>query len=337
MSDTEIIIETPTTIVTVEATGLPGPPGADGGAGPKGETGAQGPPGAPGTPGQDGADGAPGAPGADGQDGTDGQDGAPGASAYQVAVAAGFVGSQAAWLASLKGDQGVPGTPGAPGADGADGLSFIDAWGTNPDWDPAATYTRGRIVRVRSTGVVAVALRTNLGVEPPPALTGGTYGVFYPTTPVSPVEGDGQDYELGLRFKPLVAGQITGIRWYRGDSTNTATTARIWLGSTVLATAVVTPVDGWNIATLDTPITATVGVEYIASYAATSGHYSVTVGALATPVSNAGLQALGSAFNGTPASKPDTNTTAWYGVEPMYEVAIAGLDDWDIITKGNAL
>lgn len=338
MSDTEIIVETPTTMVTIEATGLPGPPGADGAPGVKGDTGDQGP---PGTAGQDGADGAPGAPGAEGTPGAAGQDGA---SAYEIAVAAGYVGTEAAWLASLKGDQGdqgEPGTdgaPGTPGANGTDGLSFAAAW--RGDWDNATTYAAGDLVRVRSTGVLAIAKRSNTNVPPPTTLAAGEFGVLYPTTPTSPTESDTDDYELGTRFRLLVACSLTGIRWYRGSPANTANTVHLWRASdsALLATAVTAaPVDGWNLAEFSSPYTPSTGVDHWASYACPAGRYSVTTGALSSPVDNGVVRATAGGFNASPGAMPASTGANWYGVEPVAAVEPSGLDDWDILTKGNPL
>ncbi|MFI6986043.1 DUF4082 domain-containing protein [Embleya sp. NPDC050154] len=328
-----------------------------------GTNGTNGAPGTPGTNGADGADGTDGAPGRSayeialdhgfegdeaawldslhGADGAAGAAGPAGQSAYQIAVAAGFVGSQAAWLASLVGPAGTNGTNGAPGdngADGAPGLSWADAW--NADWDDTTTYAAGDVVRVRSTGVVAIAKRGNTNVAPPTTLVAGEFGVLYPTLPASPTESDTDNYELGVRFRVLVACSLTGIYWYRGSSANTANTVNLWRqsDSALLATAVTaSPADGWNLAEFTTPFVPSLGVDYWASYGCPAGRYSVTTGAFSSPVDNGVVRATSGGFAAAPGSMPVSTSTAWYGISPVAEVEPLGLDDWDIITKGNPL
>ncbi|MEU0940504.1 DUF4082 domain-containing protein [Embleya sp. NPDC005971] len=334
MSDTEIIIETPITQVTVEATGLPGPPGAQGSTGPQGEQGEQGPTGATGPAGATGATGATGSIGPQGQQGPAGPVGATGAQGP-----AGSTGPQGdAGPQGATGATGPQGTTGATGATGPAGASFASSW--HGDWDDATTYVTGDLVRVRSTGVLAIAKRGNTNVAPPTTLTAGEFGVLYPATPASPTESDTDDYELGVRFRVLVACTLTGIRWYRGSSGNTADTVHLWRqsDSALLATAVTaSPVDGWNLAEFTTPFTPALGVDYWASYGCPAGRYSVTTGAFASPVDDGVVRATSGGFAAAPGSMPVSTTTAWYGISPVAEVEPSGMDDWDILAKGSPL
>jgi hypothetical protein len=79
-----------------------------------------------------------------------------------------------------------------------------------------------------------------------------------------------------------VAGQITGIRFYK-LSTNAAThTGSLWTSDgTLLATATFTneTTSGWQQVDFATPVTVTPGVTYVASYYTPIGSYAVTTGA----------------------------------------------------------
>jgi hypothetical protein len=101
-------------------------------------------------------------------------------------------------------------------------------------------------------------------------------------TPVTVDSGDGGSNNLGLRFTTSVAGQVTGIRFYKAAA-NTGT------GS------------GWQTVTFSQPVQIQPGTEYVASYFAPNGHYSFTGSAFSSALTNGPLQAVadGSAPNGS--------------------------------------
>lgn len=114
---------------------------------------------------------------------------------------------------------------------------------------------------------------------------------------------------LGVQFVPRVAGTIVGVKFYRVDTANKATTVQLWgAGSAPLASASGVPMStGWVRANFTTPIPVAAGQTYIASYFAPGGNYTTrsqgwsaarSSGDLSAPV-GAGLYAWGSS-----ASKP---------------------------------
>ena len=97
------------------------------------------------------------------------------------------------------------------------------------------------------------------------------------------------------------AGQITGIRFYKGTGNTGTHVGNLWTGTgTQLATATFTneTASGWQQVTFATPVSITAGTVYVASYLAPVGHYAVDGGYFATGVDNAPLHALADGVSG---------------------------------------
>jgi len=111
------------------------------------------------------------------------------------------------------------------------------------------------------------------------AVPANSVGLFGNEQPAVATANDTASVELGMSFTPSVAGQATGIRFYKG-STNTGThTGSIWsAGGTRLSTVTFTgeTASGWQGATLSTPVNLTAGTRYVVSYKAPQGRYSYT-------------------------------------------------------------
>ena len=98
------------------------------------------------------------------------------------------------------------------------------------------------------------------------------------TLPANETEpGDTSPVEVGVKFRPTVDGQITGLRFYKG-TTNTGThTGHLWSRTgTMLAEATFTneTARGWQEVTLSNPVAVTAGTTYVASYHAPVGRYA---------------------------------------------------------------
>jgi hypothetical protein len=115
-------------------------------------------------------------------------------------------------------------------------------------------------------------------------------------TPANPSDPEAIAVELGVKFRSDVDGQITGIRFYKGGTTNGGThTGRLWSSSgQQLATATFTneTASGWQQVNFATPVAITAGTVYVASYFAPNGHYAVTEPGFTNGVDNAPLHAL---------------------------------------------
>ena len=109
--------------------------------------------------------------------------------------------------------------------------------------------------------------------------------------------------ELGVKFRSDVNGYVTGIRFYKA-STNTGThTGSLWSSTgTLISTATFTgeSASGWQQVNFTTPVAITANTVYVASYHATSGHYSADVNYFTGKgMDNPPLHALASGVSGT--------------------------------------
>ena len=111
---------------------------------------------------------------------------------------------------------------------------------------------------------------------------------------------DPQSVELGFKFQTSSAGNITGIRFYKGASNTGTHVANLWSSTgTLLATANFTneTASGWQQVNFATPVTVSAGTTYIASYH-TAGNYSADPNLFANAVTNGPLTAPSSASSG---------------------------------------
>lgn len=101
--------------------------------------------------------------------------------------------------------------------------------------------------------------------------------IFGSTTPSTPADSDAVKVELGVQFKAAVAGQVTGVRFYKGTGNTGTHTGSLWTGSTRTRTGTFTgeTASGWQTLTFSSPVNVTAGATYIASYLAPKGRYAV--------------------------------------------------------------
>lgn len=152
------------------------------------------------------------------------------------------------------------------------------------------------------------------------------------------LDNDASDYELGVKFRPLVNGKVAGIRFYKGAGNTGAHVGRLWSSSgTPLANAAFgsETSEGWQSVTFGSPVDVTAGTTYVASYSAPNGHPSYTSSYFATTgITSQYLTALASGvdgnngvFNTTAGSFPSTsfsNTNYWVDVSFIPNAAAAG-------------
>ncbi len=143
------------------------------------------------------------------------------------------------------------------------------------------------------------------------------------------IAGDPDGVELGVKFRSDVAGQISGIRFYKGTGNTGTHVGNLWSTSgALLATATFSgeSATGWQQVNFSAPVAVNAGTTYIASYFAPNGHYGVTGQAFTSAgVDNAPLHALsvpvgggnGVYKYGTSSAFPDAsylNTNYWVDV-----------------------
>ncbi len=132
--------------------------------------------------------------------------------------------------------------------------------------------------------------------------------IWQDTAPSGAVDAaDTSAVTLGLKFQASASGFITGVRFYK-ETDNTGThTGSLWTASgTLLATGTFTgeSASGWQELDFSTPVQITAGTTYVASYHTDAGHYAITLGGLASAVTNGPLTALasGGVYSYGPAS-----------------------------------
>ncbi|MCJ0874387.1 DUF4082 domain-containing protein [Streptomyces sp. AP-93] len=100
-----------------------------------------------------------------------------------------------------------------------------------------------------------------------------------PTT--ANVGDDTNSVELGTRFQSSVAGYVTGVTFYKGPGNTGTHTGSLWSATgTLLATGTFgsETLSGWQQLHFTTPVAITANTEYVASYHAPNGKYSVDGG-----------------------------------------------------------
>ncbi len=99
---------------------------------------------------------------------------------------------------------------------------------------------------------------------------------------------DGNDPDavtLGVRFAPIQDGVISAIRFYKGPGNTGSHTGTLWsVNGTALATGTFQneSTQGWQTLEFDPPIPVTANTDYVASYRAEAGHYSLNVNEFAS-------------------------------------------------------
>lgn len=143
------------------------------------------------------------------------------------------------------------------------------------------------------------------------------------TTPTVLQDSDPNPVTLGVRFASTIDGTVTGIKFYKGPNNTGSHTGALWSSSgTKLAegTFVNESSSGWQTLTFSQPVTIVKDTDYVASYRAPVGKYSVTPGGLTTTWDNSPLRAAangGSYDYGT--GYPSTRSSASYLVDVVFE------------------
>ena len=107
-------------------------------------------------------------------------------------------------------------------------------------------------------------------------------------TPPTPDSGDASSIEVGVKFKSDVAGNITGIRFYKSTANTGTHIGNLWSASgTPLASATFTgeSASGWQTVSFASPVAITANTTYVASYFAPNGHYASSTGYFYPPPS----------------------------------------------------
>ena len=100
-----------------------------------------------------------------------------------------------------------------------------------------------------------------------------------PSSPDESPAPDGSGVELGVKFRSLVAGTITGISFFKGDGSTGTHVGHLWSSTgQLLASATFgnETASGWQTATFSPAVTISPNITYVASYYAPNGNYAAT-------------------------------------------------------------
>jgi len=142
-----------------------------------------------------------------------------------------------------------------------------------------ATVTGARDLAGNQMSPVSWSFTTAAGPPPPP---GCPCTIWRPTdVPTVAADPDTAAVEVGVKFRSDLAGQVTGVRFYKGTGNTGTHVGHLWTATgTLLASVTFTgeSATGWQQATFSTPVAISPGVTYVASYSAPNGHYAGDAG-----------------------------------------------------------
>jgi hypothetical protein len=165
--------------------------------------------------------------------------------------------------------------------------------------------------------------------------TGTTVSLFSPTSaPAITSANDPNSVELGFKFQTTIAGEITGLRFYKAAENTGPHVANLWSANgTLLDSATFTneTATGWQQVDFTNPVAVAAGTTYTASYH-TSGYYSADPNLFATAQTNGPLTAPASSSSGGngvyaygSSSLFPTNSfnSTSYGVDVLFKAQLA--------------
>ena len=133
-------------------------------------------------------------------------------------------------------------------------------------------------------------------------LTPASYSLWPSTTlPSVPSFADNNAVELGVRFQADTAGEVAGIRFYKGPSNTGVHVARLWSASgTLLGSATFSneTATGWQEVLFSPPVPIVAGQTYVASYFAPNGGYASDANYFGSDIVSGPLRALASGPSG---------------------------------------
>jgi hypothetical protein len=206
------------------------------------------------------------------------------------------------------------------------GTTWQPATGLNSwsySWTPTATGSATVLVRAEDDSAnvstpVSIPLTVNAQACP--------CSIFpQATTPGTVDSGDGSSVNLGMRFSTSVAGEITGVEFYKSAANVGTHTGSLWSSTGTLMSSVTftnETASGWQTANFASPIPVKANTSYVISYLAPSGHYSVDANYFAT-------QGAGIAPITTPASTTAApNGLYAYGSSSAFPTQGGGANYW---------
>ncbi|MDT0213272.1 DUF4082 domain-containing protein [Rothia sp. ARF10] len=222
-----------------------------------------------------------------------------------VSATAGDGSAVVSWTAPSNGGSTITAYTVTPYA-GATALAPTTVSGSPPGTTATVTgLTNGTAYtfRVAATNAVGTGPQSAPSAVVTPVAGGCVACTIWPSsvTPATPNNTDTSSVEVGVKFTSDVAGQVTGIRFYKGSANTGTHVGNLWTASGQrLATVTFTgeSASGWQQASFSSPVTIAEDTVYVASYLAPNGRYASTGGYFKTSFDRAPLHALKSGGNG---------------------------------------
>jgi hypothetical protein len=120
-------------------------------------------------------------------------------------------------------------------------------------------------------------------------------------TPTLVSANDSSAIEVGVKFTASTAGNVTGIRFYKGPQNTGAHEVDLWSSTgTLLASATTTneTASGWQEADFSSPVAIAANTTYVAAYHTNTGFYSADSGYFNNTLTNGPLTAPSSSSSG---------------------------------------
>jgi hypothetical protein len=138
-----------------------------------------------------------------------------------------------------------------------------------------------RARRLSVVGAAALALLggglTALQLQGSASGAESSYSIWGDQRPVSGPDKETAKVTLGVKFSSKVAGQVTGLRFYKFSADQGVHTGQLW-SSRGKALATITysgeTASGWQTARLSSPVDIKAATTYVASYTVTGGRYA---------------------------------------------------------------
>ena len=148
--------------------------------------------------------------------------------------------------------------------------------------------------------------------SPPPVYS--YYSIFTTQLPTRQTVNDTiGGLEIGVKFKTAVAGDITGIKFYKTAGNEGTHTAQLYTANGTLLASEISKNEtdsGWQTAMFTTPVDITANTTYIAAYHSSLGNYVSTPLGLQTAITNDPLTALADSTDGINGLYKYTNDPA---------------------------
>jgi hypothetical protein len=113
--------------------------------------------------------------------------------------------------------------------------------------------------------------------------------------PATVTASDSRAVELGLKFQSTVAGNVTGVRFYKGPYNTGTHIGHLWTsGGSLLATVTFgnETASGWQQSNFSTPVAIQANTTYVVSYHCPNGYYSDDQNSFNLAVTSTPLTAL---------------------------------------------